>query len=146
MIDAGDPGVMISHWQGFYGLHNDDRRGFRAFQTIVRRLAERDPHGEWSRWRKCSEITNYAIAREMADVSIDGRAIALDLPVQVPAFTLRLRDVTVAGITVNGKPIAHALTRSAFEDGTFYREGDVTFVAFTPEARAVRVEVEKGER
>ena len=32
VIDAGDPGVLISHWQGFYGLHNDDRRGFNAFQ------------------------------------------------------------------------------------------------------------------
>ena len=142
VIDAGDPGVMISHWQGFYGLHDGDRRGFRAFQTIVRRLKERDPNGEWSQWRKCSEITNYAIAREMADVSVAGQRIALDLPVQVPAFTLRLRDVVVAGVTVNGKPLTRAQTRSAFEDGTFYREGDVTFVAFTPEARAVRVEVD----
>ena len=146
VIDAGDPGVMISHWQGFYGLHDGDRRGFRAFQTIVRRLAERDPHGERTRWRKCSEIANYAMAREMAAVSVDGQIIALDLPVQVPEFTLRLRDATVAGVRVNGKPLARAQTRSAFEDGTFYREGDATFVAFTPEARAVRVEVEKGER
>lgn len=146
VIDAGDPGVMISHWQGFYGLHDRDRRGFRAFQTIVRRLAERDPHGERTRWRKCSEIANYAMAREMAGVSVDGRIITLDLPVQVPEFTLRLRDATVAGVRVNGKPLVRAQTRSAFEDGTFYREGDATFVAFTPEARAVRVDVEKGER
>ena len=70
VIDAGDPAVMISHWQGFYGIHNEDRRGFRAFQTIVRRLKERDPNGEKSQWRKCSEITNYAIAREMADIEV----------------------------------------------------------------------------
>ncbi|MDP6039146.1 MAG: hypothetical protein QGG64_11395, partial [Candidatus Latescibacteria bacterium] len=68
VIDANDPAVMVSHWQGFYGLHNDDRRGFKVFQEIVRRLKARDPFGERTRWRKCSEITNYAIAREMAEV------------------------------------------------------------------------------
>jgi hypothetical protein len=60
VIDAGDPTVLISHWQGFYGMHDDDRRGFNAFKTVVRRLKERDPDGERTQWRKCSEITNYA--------------------------------------------------------------------------------------
>jgi hypothetical protein len=141
VIDAGDPAVMISHWQGFYGIHNEDRRGFRAFQTIVRRLEERDPQGEYSRWRKCSEITNYAIAREMADVTVEAQTIKLTLPVQVPEFTLRLRDVTVTGVMIDGKPLTQALTRAAFEDGTFYRDDDVTLVAFTPDGEDVTVEV-----
>ena len=142
VIDAGDPAVMISHWQGFYGIHNEDRRGFRAFQTIVRRLKERDPNGEKSQWRKCSEITNYAIAREMADIEVAEQIITLNLPVQVPEFTLRLREITVAGVKINGKPLTPALTRAAFRDGTYYRDGDITLVAFTPEDRNVRVEIE----
>ena len=142
VIDAGDPAVMISHWQGFYGIHNEDRRGFRAFQTIVRRLKERDPHNEKSQWRKCSEITNYAIAREMADVAVEEQIITLDLPVQVPEFTLRLREVAVTGAKINGKPLTPAPTKSAFRDGTFYRDGDITLLAFTPEDRNVRVEIE----
>jgi hypothetical protein len=141
VIDAGDPGVLISHWQGFYGIHNDDRRGFRAFQTVVRRLEERDPNGERTRWRKCSEITNYAIAREMADVRVAENKVSLTLPVQVPELTLCVRDVTVTGVSVDGKPLTQAMTRSGFEDGTFYRDGDATFVAFTPEGRTVTVEV-----
>ena len=141
VIAAGDPGVMISHWQGFYGIHDDDRRGFRAFQTIVRRLKERDPDGARTRWRKCSEITNYAIAREMAQVSVNGQAIALDLPVQAPELTLKVRGVTATGVTADGKPLTQALTRAAFEDGTFYREGDATFVAFTPAGRTATVVV-----
>jgi hypothetical protein len=142
VIDAGDPGVLISHWQGFYGIHNDDRRGFRAFQTVVRRLEERDPKGERTRWRKCSEITNYAIAREMADIKINGEDVLLTLPVQVPELTLCVRDVTVTGVTVDGAPLTQALTRSGFEDGTFYRDGDVTFVAFTPKTKNAVVRVE----
>jgi hypothetical protein len=141
VIDAGDPGVLISHWQGFYGIHNDDRRGFRAFQTVVRRLEERDPKGERTRWRKCSEITNYAIAREMAQVVVDGQTILMTLPVQVPELTVCVRDVLVNKVTVDGKPLTHALTRSGFEDGTFYRENDVTYLAFTPTGKDVKVEV-----
>ena len=142
MIDAGDPAVLISHWQGFYGLHDNDRRGFNAFKTVVRRLEERDPRGEYTRWRKCSEITNYACAREMAEVAVEGNRVRLDLPVQVDEFTLRLRGVDVKGVAVDGVPLERVGSRAGFEDGTFLCEGDGTFVAFTPQGRYVVVEVD----
>lgn len=142
VIDAGDPAVLISHWQGFYGLHNEDRRGFRAFQTVVRRLKERDPHGERTRWRKCSEITNYAIAREMAEVTTSNGSITLDLPVRVPEFTLRLESVDVRKVSVDGKPLLHAHSRAAFENHSFYREGENTFLAFTPVGRSVTIDLD----
>ena len=141
VIDAGDPAVLISHWQGFYGLHNEDRRGFRAFKTVVRRLKERDPRGERTRWRKCSEITTYAIAREMAEITVNEGSIDLNLPVRVPELTLRLSDVDVHGVTIDGKPLLRAQNRTAFENETFYREGDTTFLAFSPTQRSVRIEV-----
>lgn len=141
VIDAGDPAVLISHWQGFYGLHNEDRRGFRAFKTVVRRLKERDPRGERTRWRKCSEITTYAIAREMAKVTVNEGSIVLDLPVRVPELTLRLRDVDVHGVAIDGKPILQAQSRTTFENDTFYREGDTTFLAFSPTQRSVKVDI-----
>jgi len=139
VIDAGDPTVLISHWQGFYGMHDQDRRGFNAFKTIVRRLKERDPHGERTRWRKPSEITTYAIAREMAEVTVDGSTISLDLPVQVPEFTLRLTDTEVRGASVDDIPLTQANSRATFENGTFYHEDDTTFVAFTPTGRNVSI-------
>ena len=43
LIEARQPAVLCSHWQGFYGMHNEDRAGYRAFQTVVRRLRQRDP-------------------------------------------------------------------------------------------------------
>ncbi len=141
VIDLDDPAVLISHWQGFYGLHDEDRRGFRAFKTVVRRLKERDPHGERTRWRKCSEITTYAIAREMADLTVSNGTISLDLPVQVPELTLRLHDIRFRDIEINGKPLLQAQSRAAFEDDTFYREGDTTFLAFSPDQRSVKIEL-----
>ena len=143
VIDAGDPGVLISHWQGFYGLHNDDRRGFNAFKTVVRRLKERDPNGERTQWRKCSEITNYACAREMAEIVVEGNTIQLDLPVRVPDFTLRLTGVDVRGVVVDGIDLTRAGSRIAFKSNTFFTENNTTFVAFNPTHRqpviAVRV-------
>lgn len=140
VIDAGDPAVLISHWQGFYGLHNDDRRGFNAFKTVVRRLKERDPNGERTQWRKCSEITNYACAREMAEIKVEDHTVQLDLPVRVPDFTLRLTGVAPRGVSVDEKPLTQAATRAAFKSGTFFTEGNVTFAAFDPTERRITVE------
>ena len=140
-IDSGGPAVMLSHWQGFYGMHDDDRRGFNIFKTVVKRLRERDPHGERTRWRKCSEITNYACAREMAEVEVEGGTVKLDLPVRVPEFTLRIKGSSVQGVKVDGRPLTLAMTRAAFENDTFFREGEVTFAAFGPQARSTTVEI-----
>ncbi len=142
VIDAGDPAVLISHWQGFYGLHNDDRRGFNAFKTVVRRLKERDPNGERTQWRKCSEITNYACAREMAEVVMEDNNIQLDLPVCVPDFTLRLTGVDVRGISVDGKDLTQAGSRTTFKSNTFFTENNATFVAFNPTHRQSIIEVQ----
>ena len=142
VIDAGDPAVLCSHWQGFYGLHNDDRRGFETLKEIVRRLRERDPKGERTRWRKCSQITNYACAREMADVTVEDDIVRLDLPVRVPELTLRISDVTVRGISVDGTPLNRAASRAAFESGSYLVEADVVFAAFDPIERQARVDVQ----
>ena len=142
VIDAGDPGVLISHWQGFYGLHNDDRRGFNAFKTVVRRLKERDPNGERTQWRKCSEITNYACAREMAEIVVEDNTIRLDLPVYVPDFTLRLTGVDVRGVSVDGVNLTRAGSRASFKSNTFFTENNTTFVAFNPTHRQPVIEVQ----
>ena len=63
LIRDGSPVIMCSHWQGFYGLHDGDRRGFRAFKTVVERLRGLDPQGERTCWRTCGEIADYACAR-----------------------------------------------------------------------------------
>jgi hypothetical protein len=141
LIDAGDPAILCSHWQGFYGLHNDDRRGFRTLQTVVQRLKERDPLSERTQWRKCSEIARYACAREMAEVRTSDQAIRLDLPLQAPALTLQLRDVEVDAVSVDGTPLTRGSSRAAFGIGTFFSEGDVTWVAFDPRQRQTTVEV-----
>ena len=142
LIDAGEPAVLISHWQGFYGLHDGDRRGFRAFKKVVGRLAERDPRGERTRWRTSSQITTYACARAMAEVSVEGNTVRLDLPVRTPDLTLRLTDGEVRSVRVDGRPLARASTRAAFKSGTCLMEDGAALAAFDPARRRVLVEVD----
>ena len=144
----------MSHWQGFYGLHDGDRRGFRALQTVVARLRALDPAGERTCWRRPSEITAYACARELARVqaiepfgtstSAGGEAAAvtlrLDLPARVPDLTLRIRGPAVRrlrAIHAEGQPLPAASTRRAFRGGTYYREpeGETVLLAYTPTMR-----------
>ena len=141
LIDAGQPVVLCSHWQGFYGLHDEDRRGFNAFKDVVGRLCARDPRGEQTRWRTCSEITTYACAREMAHIETGDGIIVLDLPVRPLELTLQIEEVEVAGIVVDGRPLVRAGTRAGFQSGTFWCDGAVTLAAFDPQTAQVRVEI-----
>ncbi|HEY8741661.1 MAG TPA: hypothetical protein VIU62_01065, partial [Chloroflexota bacterium] len=112
--------------------HDEDRRGFRTLQTVVERLRQRDPQGERTRWRTCSEITSYACVRELATMTVDGDTISLDLPRSVPELTLRLRGTQARSISLGQQPLHEASSRAAFQTGTFYREGTDTLVAFDP--------------
>ena len=146
LIDAGEPAILCSHWQGFYGLHNDDRRGFRVLQAVVQRLEERDPHRERTQWRKCSEITAYACAREMARVCLEGQTISLDLPVLVADLTLRVAGAAILGVTVAGRPLCRVAKRSLLTSGTFLVEGGTTYIAFTPTARRTTLKLQMRPR
>jgi len=143
LVNAGEPVIFCSHWQGFYGMHNDDRRGFNTLKAVVRRLNELDPKGIRTQWRKCSEITNYSCAREMAEIKVEGDTIKLDLPVRVPDLTLRLSDADIKGISVDGKPLRKVSSHEDFKSGTFIIDGDKTLVAFDPERRNVEIKIEK---
>jgi hypothetical protein len=136
VIDAGDPCVLVSHWQGFYGMHDADRRGFHTLKTVVERLRALDPHGERTRWRKTSEITNYACARDLADITIaEGTTIHLDLPVLVPELTLRIRGARPNSVTCDGKPLRRVGSMASFESGTYLMQQDDLLLAYDPHAR-----------
>ncbi len=144
LIEARQPAVLCSHWQGFYGMHNEDRAGYRAFQTVVRRLRERDPRGEYTRWRKCSEITDYACMREMAHMEVADGVIELDLPVRVPELTLCLEGEEIRAISVEGEALERVSTRADSRSGRYWQEADITWAVFDPKERRVRVEVLSG--
>ena len=142
LIAAGEPAVLCSHWQGFYGLHDADRGGFDALKLVVGRLRELDPAGERTQWRRCGEITRYACARGMAELSVGEDRVQLDLPVCVPELTMRLAGVDRGEVAVNGEPLRRVTRRRDFRSGTFLREAGDTLLAFDPEGRLVTVEVE----
>jgi len=123
-------------------MHNDDRRGFNTLKAVVRRIKEFDPKGEKTQWRKCSEITNYACAREMASISINDRLVHLDLPVLVPDFTIRLRNVDAIGISVGKTPLTGVSRREDFKSGTFLKENNTILLAFTPVQNQISIEIQ----
>lgn len=139
VLDAGSPCILCSHWQGMYGLHDGDRRGFRTLQTVVERLRQRDPHGERTRWRTCSEVTNYACARALASLAVTDATITLELPRAVPELTLRLRGLRARAVSAAGQPLRQADDRRAFTSGTFLIDGADTLLAFDPPAGSRRV-------
>ena len=75
-------------------------------------------------------------------MSVEGNVIELDLPVLVPELTLRLTDGDIQGVSVDGKPLAPASSRTAFKSGTFYTEDGITFAAFDPTKRDTTVEIQ----
>lgn len=131
VIEAGSPCIAISHWQGMYGLHDGDRRGFRALRAVVERLRRRDPAGERTRWRSCSEIANYACMRHLATVRTEEGRVLLDLPVRAPELTLRLRGVRARCVAA-GAALREVASRRDFAGGTFLLEGPDTWIAFDP--------------
>lgn len=145
VIDAGDPAVMCSHWQGFYGMHDEDRRGFHTLKTVVKRLGFRDPTGEVTRWRTCSQITDYACARSLASVAIRGSEVDLILPLSVPELTLKIDAGNVTGVSVSGVPLRQVTEKRYFESGTFLRKGDTTLAAFNPGSPRENVAIESAE-
>ncbi len=132
MLNAGSPCILLSHWQGFYGMHNKDRRGFRTLKTVVERLSQRDPYGEHILWQKISEITNYACAREMASITVTENEVHMKLPLPVANFTLRITEVNPSTILVNRQPLTPVTSKRDFCSGTFYSDGKQTFVSFDP--------------
>ena len=140
LIDRGQPAILISHWQDFYGMHDEDRRGFEAFKTVVRRLRERDPQGEVTRWQTCSQISRYACAREMASLKQDEQTLHLDLPVLAPDITLRCPAASISTVRVNDKPLRRATKRAEFDSGTYLVEDDGVLIAFDPVNRQHTIE------
>ena len=145
LLAARQPVVFCSHWQGFYGMHDEDRRGFKVLRTLLQRLNELDPDGSLTRWRRCSEITTYACARELATIEVYDRQVELKLPVQVPELTLELTEADVRGVSVNGAPLGRVASKAAFASGTYLLEGQRTLVAFDGVGERAVVEVDARE-
>ena len=53
------------------GLHQEDQSGSKDVQTFLTRLSELDLDNEYVCCQKCSQIINYAYAKEMADIQIN---------------------------------------------------------------------------
>ena len=79
-------------------------------------------------------------AQAVAVVSVRGDRVELDLPVRAPELTLRLTEVAIGEVRVDGVPLRRAATRSGFETGTYFEEEGSVLIAFDPAQRRCVVE------
>lgn len=149
VIGNGDPCILCSHWQGFYGMHDGDRRGFRVLQTVVERLRELDPRGERTMWRKTSEITDYSCMRALAQLDVtehdSGVTVTADLPIRRPELTLRIGGLpSVRGVTADGRPLERVAQTARLRSGTYLPADDgLVLLAYDPAERRSVIEIER---
>ncbi|NOX55042.1 MAG: hypothetical protein GXP27_11525 [Planctomycetes bacterium] len=127
VIGKGEPAILVCHWPGIY--FNGEEIGFKIFKEVVRRL-----HSRYDNliWMKLSEIARYWAARQLTQMTADGRRIVFDAPYHCPAFTVRITGpqagnattpptLVVAGRTVRFQPVSSPLrlepNTCCFEDG-----------------------------
>lgn len=129
ILGRGEPACMLAHWTGIH--HNGSERGFQAFQEVVRRL-----HARYDNliWMKLGEISRYWAARELTTARQEAGRVVFDAPFACPAFTVRLRSVKAAPVTLwhDGRPQALTEARGLhrLEPGTWLREGEMLSICF----------------
>lgn len=145
VIDAKSPCILCSHWQGFYGMHNEDRKGFEAFKKVVDRLKQRDPYREKTVWRKVSEISDYTIALALADIESSGNDVIVDLPFIVPEITMKTDYTDIDKIWVDSKPLKRVFSKRDFRTNTFFVDSGELFLAFDPVNKRTKIEFSHGD-
>ena len=143
VIEARSPCILCSHWQGFYGMHNEDRKGFEAFKKVVTRLKQRDPYSENTIWRKVSEISDYTIALALADIDISGNDVIIDLPFIVPEITMKTDDINISEIRVDSRPLERVFSKRDFKTNTYYVNSGELYFSFDPNKHKTRIELIK---
>jgi hypothetical protein len=114
IIARNEPVCLLSHWTGFH--YNGSELGFRAFQTVVRRINA--AYGKRVRWMRLSEIARYAAARELTRIEVTGAGIRFTAPYACPDFTVRVKSAQApAGLR-------EVPSRDSLLKGTWTREGD----------------------
>ena len=86
VIDKGEPAILVCHWPGIY--YNGEEIGFNIFKEVVRRV-----HSRYDNllWMKNSEIARYWAARELTQISKQGRRIMFDAPFATTRFTVQTK-------------------------------------------------------
>lgn len=85
VIARGEPALLFAHWAGIY--FNGEELGFKAFQTVVRRL-----HAAYDNlaWMKLTEISRYWAAKELTRIDKEAAKVTFRAPFASPDFTVRI--------------------------------------------------------
>jgi hypothetical protein len=121
VINRGEPAVMFCHWPGMF--YNGEKRGFHAFQEVVKRVHEKYDN---LLWMKLSEIARYWAARELTRIDKEGKRFTLRAPFSTPCFTLEIKMLAAQGprLVIGDQTTALREVRKTPElvSGTYYRD------------------------
>ena len=129
VIDKGEPAILVCHWPGIY--FNGEEIGFNIFKEVVRRL-----HSRYDNliWMKLAEIARYWAARELTQITRQGKRVIFDAPFATPRFTVRLDGkptqppAVVTGGAINRlKAVQNPLW---LKSGTWHQDADGMTICF----------------
>jgi hypothetical protein len=131
ILRRGEPACLLSHWTGIWW--NEQERGFKVMQEVVRRLAQRRDDVAWM---KLSDLARYWAAKELTQIRDTAEGVEFEAPFAVKDFTVRLAFPKSAGARlvhfVTSKPSRTVQVAEARDlvAGRWLREGDDAIVCF----------------
>ncbi len=129
VIDSGEPAIMVCHWPGIY--YNGEKLGFNIFKEVVKRLE--DKYGQLN-WMKNSEIASYWAARELTEISYDGKKLQLKAPFAAKDFTIKVHSGHIRNPKLLYGNVEYQLdpvgSMDKLKRGTVHNVKDTTYICF----------------
>ena len=138
------PCVLVGHWPGFY--MGGQETGFAVLREVKRRMDDYDPDKTRTLWMKTSEIGHYEMARQLSVISLDTsetvteeETVRISTRFPTARFTLRV-DARLRCVRIEGNDLREVQSKRDFTSGTFWIEGQHTFLAFDLSAGETQVQ------
>ena len=128
VIDSGEPAIMVCHWPGIY--YNGEKTGFNIFKEVVNRLEQK--YGRLN-WMKNSEIARYWAAKDLTNITFDGKIISMYAPFAAPDYTIEVKTDQGSGQVWHQRKntrekLVKVKSTEALEKNTFYADGAGTYL------------------
>jgi hypothetical protein len=127
-LRGGGSTAFHSHWQTMFSQGSHE--GMRALETVVKRL---DQHfGNTIAWTGCEDLARYTAATAAVRVTAESDGyLRISSPFTCSTFTLSVAAVNpIRGVRVDGRPLARAVNRDAFQEDMYLVEDRRLYVCW----------------
>jgi len=132
-----EPAILVCHWSGIY--YNSDEIDFNIVKEVVRRL-----HSAYDnlQWMKLSEVSCYAAAKELTEITRSNNSTTFQAPFASPQFRVSLtaKPSSVPKLSSAGQPVELTEVRKPFDlkSGTwFHSNGTLNLCFDLPKGKSV---------